>query len=987
MPCRQYLRRTPCIGAGSEFFNTPIENSFARRLPLEWSTRGAGSASMNFCGSGKVLTIVMKNLLSFKSGLLSALASLLFVLASATPGIAQPSSSPATQGLKGGAQLLNSAEGITEYRLDNGLRFLLIPDPSVDTVTINMTYLVGSRNEGYGESGMAHLLEHLLFRGTPRFPNIKGELLKRGARFNGTTSNDRTNYFATLNASSENLDWIFALEADRMVHSNVSKEDLDAEMTVVRNEFESGENSPSGVLHKRVTATAYQWHNYGRSTIGARSDIENVPIERLRAFYRTYYQPDNAVLVVAGKFDTAQALDLVGKHFAGIPRPGRSLPATYTSEPVQDGERSVILRRVGDVQIVSAFYHLPAGSHPDHAALDILVTIFGHTPSGRLHKSLVQSSLASSVFGWEAQFREAGYAYFGSTVRLGQPIEAARDAMLSTVEGVSGSPVTAEEVETARTRLLNDIEMTIANSRSLALTLSETIAMGDWRLLFLHRDRLRKVTPADVNQVAARYFKAANRTVGMFVPTQMPDRAEIPPAPNLAEMLRGYQGDAKLAQGETFNPTPENIETRTLRRSLPGGMKVALLPKKTRGGTVVAQLGFRWGDEQSKAGKSIACGIAGAMLQRGTQKRSREQLSNEFSRLKASVGVSGEGASIHTIRENLPDALRLVAEILRQPSFPEAEFEQLRTASLSGLESQRSDPAALAVQELRRHIEPYSPEHWLYTASIDERIERIRKVRIEDVRACYQDLFGASDSELAVVGDFDPEQVSKLAQDLFGDWKSPRPYVRIVNRHQDVTPVDRTLITPDKANAVYRAAFSLPIKDDHPDFSALLLGNYILGGGSDSRLARRIREKEGLSYSVGSYFTAGSQDDKGEFGVSAIYAPENRERVESLIREELQTALTEGFSETEVNSAKKGYLEARQVARGQDAALAARLVAYLVLDRNFEWDLSLEKKISTLTSNQILQALRRHMDLSRLTTIKAGDFSKSRPPPGVGPPG
>lgn len=893
-------------------------------------------------------------------------------LAFAGHGLAQTTANPA---LPPGIEKVVSLEGITEYRLANGLRFLLLPDPSVDTITVNMTYLVGSRHEGYGESGMAHLLEHLLFKGTPRFPNILGLLQKRGAQFNGTTSYDRTNYYETLTATPDNLDWALALEADRMVNSNVSKQDLDSEMTVVRNEFESGENNPSRILNQRIAATAYQWHNYGRSTIGARSDIENVPIDRLRAFYRTYYQPDNAVLVIAGKFDETATLELVQKHFGAIARPERKLPVTYTAEPVQDGERNVVLRRVGDVQLVGAFYHLPAGSHPDHAALDILVGLLGHTPSGRLHKALVEPGLASSVLGWETQNREAGSAYFGATIRLGQSVEAARDAMISVLEELARSPITEEEVERARTRLLNDVERSISNVRSLALTLTETIAMGDWRLLFAQRDLLRKVTVAQVRDVAARYLKASNRTVGMFIPTAQPDRAEIPPAPDIAEMLRDYRSEVSIAQGESFNPTPENIEARTVRRTLPGGMRLALLPKKTRGNTVVAQIGLRWGDEQSKTGRNVACGIASAMLQRGTAKRSREQLSNEFSRLKATVGVGGEGASIQTVRGSLPESLRLIAEVLRQPTFPEGEFEQLRRSSIAALESQRSEPNALSGLELRRHLDPYPPDHWLYNSSIAERIEQIRKVRLEDVRDCYQNLFGASNSELAVVGDFDPEEVVRLANELFGDWKSPRPYARIASRHQDVAPINKVLETPDKANAIYRAGLGFRLRDDHPDYPALLLGNYLLGGGVTSRLSNRIREKEGLSYSVGSYLTASSQDEKAEFGISAIYAPQNRERVEALVREELGKALTEGFSDEEVAAARRGFLESRQIARAQDGALAARLMSYLVIDRSLDWDRRIEDAIAALTPAQVLAALKRHIDPSRLSVVKAGDFS------------
>ena len=877
-----------------------------------------------------------------------------------------------------GVSKATAVEGVTEYRLPNGLRILLIPDASVDTITVNATYLVGSRHEGYGEAGMAHLLEHMLFRGTPSRPSIWAELKKIGANANGTTSFDRTNYFETFPASESNLAVALGLEADRMVNSFVSRKDLDAEMTVVRNEFEAGENSPFGVLRQRVAATAFLWHAYGRSVIGSRSDIENVPIERLQAFYRNYYQPDNAVLIVAGKFDEGRALELVSKNFGVLPKPARTLRPTYTVEPTQDGERTVALRRSGEVQLVTAMYHIPPGTHPDYAAMDVLVALISHVPSGRLHKALVESGLASSAFGSEQQQHEAGFAYFGASLRQGLPLDAARDALIGAVEGFARHPVTEDEVERARTRLLNDIELSLSNSRSLAALLSETAAMGDWRMLFLHRDRLRQVSASDVQRVASAYFKSSNRTLGMFLPTSTPDRAEIPPVPDVAAALKDYRGAGPVAKGEAFDPTPENIEARTIRRTLPGGMKLALLSKKTRGGTVVAQLGLRWGDEASKRGRNTACGMASAMLMRGTKNRTREQLTNEFARLKANVGVGGEGGSIETVRENLPQVLRLVAEILREPSFPESEFEQLRQSSLASLEIQKSDPGALAGIALVRHLNPHAPEHWHYNPTLDERAARLKALTLDDVRRCYAEFVGASDSELSVVGDFDPAEVERLASGLFGDWKSPRRYHRIPQRYSDAQHIDRTIGTPDKANATLRAGENLKLRDDDPDFPALVLGNYLLGGGPDSRLWRRVREKEGLSYGVGSFLSASGFDEKGDFGLYAIYAPQNRERVEAALREELARALADGFTADEVAAGKKDLLNGRKLARTQDGALAGRLLSYLVLDRTLAWDAQFEKRIQSLTPKEVLEALRRHLDPGRLSVVKAGDFEARR---------
>ena len=500
--------------------------------------------------------------------------------------------------------------------------------------------------------------------------------------------------------------------------------------------------------------------------------------------------------------------------------------------------------------------------------------------------------------------------------------------------------------------------------------------MGDWRLFFVYRDRLRDVKREDVQRVATQYLKTANRTLGVFVPTPQPDRAEIPPPPDVAALVKDYKGAASVAAGEMFDPTPANIDARTIVRVLPGGMKLALLPKKTRGSTVVAQLTLHWGDEQSKEGRSAACSLTSAMLMRGTKKHSREQLRNEFDRLKANVGVGGDGASIETRRDNLPAVLRLVAEVLREPAFPASEFEQLKRSVLTGIEGQKSEPSALAGLQLARHLNPYPPEHWLYTPTLDERMQRYQSVSVEDLQRCHDDFYGASNSELAVVGDFDPQEITRLVEELFGDWKSPRQFARIAGRYHDVPSINRSLDTPDKANAIFRAGLNLRLRDDDPDYPALALGNYLLGGSSDARLTRRIREQEGLSYSVGSWLSAGSIDAVGEFGVSAIYAPQNRARIEAQILEVLQQALSAGFSAEEVAAAKKGYLEARKLGRTQDETVAGRLANNLYLGRRYAWDADFEARIAALTPLQIQNALKRHLDPLKLSIVKAGDFTR-----------
>ena len=897
------------------------------------------------------------------------------VVALSAPGIAQQS----------GADLepVASVEGITEYRLDNGMRVLLFPDPSKPQITVNITYIVGSRHEGYGETGMAHLLEHLLFKGTPDHPDIMQELAERGAQPNGTTWYDRTNYFEIFPASADNLEWALDLEGDRMVNARVLAEDLESEMTVVRNEMESGENSPDGILEERVFSTAYLWHNYGNSTIGARSDVENVPIERLQSFYRKYYQPDNAVLVVAGNFDAAAALDLVVEKFAGIPRPERAgydiLYPTYTTEPTQDGERTVTLRRVGEVQYVTTLYHAPPGSHPDFAPIDVLAFVLGDTPSGRLYLALVETQLATRASARAYQLREEGPLVMSATVDADGDLTDVLSIMNRTVEGVLSDPVTEEEVQRARASILNGINQRFNSSTGIALDLTEWAARGDWRLFFLHRDRIEAVTADDVNRVARAYLKPDNRTVGLFYPTPNPDRAEIPEVPDVEAMVADYRGRDAVAEGEAFDPSPANIESRTVRYTLPNGMEVALVSKQTRGDLAMVRLRLAFGDEQSLMGRGAAADLAGAMLMRGTARRDRLAIQDELDRLQSSGNVGGSAmigtGQFQTDRANVTDVLSLAAELVREPAFPDAEFAILKEQMLASIEESRTDPQALAQLALARAMSRWPVGHPNYPETFEESIAAIEALTVDDVRAFYRDFYGPQSGNVVVVGDFDEADVRQVIEEAFGDWESPHAFRRVATPFYDPPAEEIVIETPDKANAIFFAQQNLELRESDPDYPALLMAGYMIGGGFlNSRLTRAIREERGLSYSVGADLSGHPVDPVGQFVVYAIYAPENGDAVQSAFVEEMQEILRDGFTEQELTTAKQGWLESRQYGRAQDSSLAGSLSQGLYFDRTLAFDQQLEDRVRAVTLEEVNRVTRARIDLSKLTIVKAGDF-------------
>ncbi|MBY0572563.1 MAG: insulinase family protein [Undibacterium sp.] len=889
---------------------------------------------------------------------------------------------------------VTSVEGVTEYLLANGMRVLLFPDASKPTITTNIIYKVGSRHENYGETGMAHLLEHLLFKPSAKFGLKKGtkspvEILNStGAEFNGTTWYDRTNYYATFPAKAENLDLMLAMEADRMINAAIDQNDLwnpktnKGEMTVVRNEFEIGESDPMGVTTERIQAVAYDWHNYGKSTIGARSDIEQVNIPRLRAFYKNYYQPDNAMLMVAGKFDADKILKQVNELFGRIPKPTRVISPTYTVEPTQDGERAVTVRRSGGTQYVGAGYHIAPSGHIDAVAHSVLDHILASAPSGRLHKALVETKLATQLVVNPVSNLEPGYRIYGAVVPKEVSLDQTQEALLKVLENLKTTPITEAELARAKQSLSKHIDQTLSDTTSLTIGLTEYMAAGDWRLFFLQRDQLAKLSLADVQAVAERYLKTTNRTLGRFIPTDTVDRTEVPHTPDVMAMVKNYQGRAVVEQGEAFDASPSNIETRTKRFTLNGGLKAAFLNKKTKGAMVSVSMNLHMGTESSLDSKAAIGSFTAMLLNKGTEQHSRQEIKDMFDKLGAVFTLAGNAesltANITVKHANLAASVDLLAEILKKPAFAEKEFEEIQRVVVNGIEQAKPEPQPMAVNALTRLYDETAPSHVHHTATFDEQIAATKAVKLADIKAFHAAFYGADHANFSAVGDFDADALKTQLNNLFGNWKAQQSYVRIPKKIKTVAGTKLSLNTPDKANSFLFAMQPIYVNDSHADYAAILMANHMLGGGAlRSRLADRIRQKEGLSYGVGSFFSASPLDNKAMWGAYAMSAPENGSKVEVALREEVQKALSEGFTEAELVDAKKGWKQTAEVQRTQDDGLAVKLASYLHLNRTLTYDQTLESKVSAITIAQVNEALRKHLKPENISLVIAADAAKA----------
>ena len=896
------------------------------------------------------------------------------LLAVSAAFVAAPSFS---QSLPGGISAVTSVEGVDEYRLPNGLQVLLIPDDSKPTTTVNLTYRVGSRQENYGETGMAHLLEHMLFKGTPKLREPKAELTRRGLAYNGSTWFDRTNYTASFAVNDGNLEWYLGWLADSMINSYVARKDLDTEMTVVRNEMESGENSPGRILLQRTMALMYDWHNYGHSTIGARADVENVDIPRLQAFYHLYYQPDNATLTVSGKFDPAHALKWVADSFGAIPKPTRHLPVLYTLDPVQDGERSVTLRRVGGTPLIQAGYHVPAGPARDYAAVELLTLILGDTPSGRLYKRLTQKQLASDVSSYSFALFDPGAMFVDAQLAPGQDVDKARNEMLATVESIAREPITADELARAKLKWLKDWDQSFTNPETIGLAMSESISQGDWRLFFLTRDRVRDMQLADVQRVAEQYLLPSNRTLGTYLPTDKPVRAPAPVRVDLAQAMKDFKPQPAAAKVEAFEATPANIDARTQTFAI-GGVKGALLPKGTRGNAVTAVLMLQFGDEKSLFGQGSAAQAVAALLDKGTKTMNRQQVQDRLDALKTELGVSGSAGrvtvTLQSRRDELPAAIELVGDLLRNASFPTEALDEFKRSVQTGIEQQRKDPGALARNALDRLGNPYPRGDVRYRASFDELAADYRALTIEQVRDFHDRFYGDGSGEFAAVGDMDPAKVRAALRKALSGWTAGAPFTRVPQPLVPVKPEQLLIATPDKPNANMLVRVAVPLTDTDPDYAALTMANYLLGSGGSSRLWKRIREGEGLSYDVRSGIDWSNLDRNSMWQASAIFAPQNRAKVEAGFREEVARALKDGFSAQELSEGKASVLNYRQLGRAQDGGVAMALANNLYLGRTFALSAQVDAAIGQLTVDQVNAALRKYIAPDQFVSVFAGDF-------------
>ncbi len=881
---------------------------------------------------------------------------------------------------------ITNVEGVKEYSLNNGLKVLLIPDASQSNMVVNIVYNVGSRNEGYGEKGMAHLLEHMLFKSTKNLGDIKKMLSDKGGNANGTTWLDRTNYYEIFPSSDENLKWSIEMEADRMINSTILQTDLDKEFSVVRNEFEIGENNPDGVLQERILSSAYVWHNYGNSTIGSKEDIERVKANTLRVFYEKYYQPDNSTLIIAGKFDEQKALQYVGQYFGAIPRPKRVLDKTYTIEPAQDGEKYVELKRAGDSKNVGALYHTVSYADKDYAAIDALGEILTADPSGYLYKTLVETQKVSGIYFWQPSVRDASFIYFGVAVPNDKDVYATKDIVRSELDKITTTKYTDQDVNRAKAKIIKQIESVKNNTISYAINLTEIIGAGDYRLGYLYRDAVEKLTKEDIQRVAEKYFRANNRTVGIFIPSK--DEVRIKPIEYTDEQLlaltKDYKGKALEKEAAPFEASIKNLKQNFVEGKLTNGIKYGLIKKEIKGGKVQASFKFPVSNEKDLTGKSDIAGILAQLLKTGTKTQTKEQIQDKLDQLKSSINFNFStqtlSVSVNTYKEHFKEVMGILADLLANSTFPENELTKTISEYNTYLESSLNDPQAVAFTELSRITSKYPKGSIFYTPTIQEQIDAFKKIKQAEIVDFYANFLGGNNGIGSVVGDLDAKTTGEILESTFGKWNSKSKYELALPAYFETQKLDKDIITPDKENAVALGRISFKMDRKNPDYPAFVMANEILGSGGflSARIPMRLREKEGISYGAGSFIDVPITNDAAEWTYYAFLNPTKKNAVETAAKEEIAKALKDGFTAEELKSNLVSWQNERKTRLGVDNTLMELVNTYLQYGIALDDYDQLETKVKALKVDEVNKVLKKYLTLDKMTSVYAGDFNKKQ---------
>jgi len=882
--------------------------------------------------------------------------------------------------LPGGVEHVQTLEGIEEYRLEsNGLRVLLLPKEGLPVATVMVTYEVGSRNEAVGTTGATHILEHMMFMGTEAHPTEDGsdyssQMERIGARSNATTYFDRTNYYATL--PRQYVPLAIELEADRMRNLRLREEDLEAEMTVVRNEFERGENNPVRTLIKEIFATAFIAHPYSTPVIGWKSDIEATSTDKLRSFYDTFYWPDNAVLSVIGSFDRDAVLAEVVDHYGPIPAAPEPIPAVVTEEPEQLGPRRLTIERNGQVGVVLIGQKVPPATHEDWAALTLLDQILTADKNGRFYRALEDKGKAGGSFAFGPQLRDPGLFMLGAYLTPESTHEEVEAIMLEEIRKVAEHGVTADELERAKSVLRASRIYGRDGPYAIADELNEAIAVGDWTVYVKRPQQIEAATAEDVRSVAETYFIPRTRTTGWFVPAAEDAQASFDGSPYGPRYYREPGVDEAAAAADSAVNFADHMQKAEVN-----GIEIVAIDMPVD--EMVSFVGsFAAGETLSPGDAPTLAGLTAAMLDKGTQRLDRFEIAARLDSLGAGIGFDAGAHSLEFsgkfLRADAGRVLALLAEQLREPAFDEEVFETVKTRSLSGLLQAVDNPDYRAEAALARRL--YETGHPNHSEPIDVLIEDLKATSIEDLRKFHREFYGPKSMRLVFAGDIDFEQLTAAVESALGDWSGGVDYPRPEAGATGNPAATEEVRIADKTSVSVRFGQTTGLQRNEPDYLPFMVGNYILGGTFNARLMTEIRKNRGLTYNIRSYHT-GDILTEGHWALTASFAPSLLDAGLAATNEVLETWHTDGVTDAEVAAALETLSGSYLVGLSTTSMVAGQTLSFMHRGFDPEYIDQYPRDLRELSTEDVNRAIRQYFDPGAVTRVMAGSLDEAAEPP------
>ena len=876
-----------------------------------------------------------------------------------------------------GFEYIKESGGIKEYRMtSNGLKVLLKEDHTAPVATFMVTYEVGSRNEAIGYTGSTHLLEHLMFKGSNKFNTDRGNsvfqlLQSLGARMNATTWLDRTNYYETLPSSE--LETAIEIEADRMRNAYIKEGDRESEMTVVRNEFERGQNNPSGVLDEHIWATAYHAHPYHHSTIGWKADIENVSIERLKEFYDTFYWPNNATATVVGDFETSKALAIIKKHFGRIRKSTKEIPIVYTTEPMQEGKRTVTLKRAGQQGIVGIAHKSPPATHEDAASFIVLSSILSSGKNSRFYKNITDKGLTTNIFIWDTLFKDPGLFTVYANLAPGVEHKTVEDIIVAEYENIKKEGVTEEEVSKAKAQLIASMKFRQDGSMAVAGSLNEAIASGDWTLYTRYEELVNSVTAKSIKLVVNKYFLEDLSTVGYFIPEVSGDQPQGKPvasAKELVEMKKQYfskENQGGLASQIVDSEPVEGIRLLTLKRG---------------SGVVTINGSFMGGDIYADENNSRVPDLVSSMLDQGTTKQTKFEISNQLEKAGARLSVSNGKSNVSFYAKFLSRDLEMVfgllSEQLQHPAFNEEDLEKIKKRMITSYKKRKESTRGNAVNNMLASF--YPKGHQNAPEDNDRSIEDIKKTKTEDLKVFHNQNYGKGGMVVVAVGDVDHEELSNTIKKEFESWKNS-PLSKKTESKKGKKSAGKAYVTmKDKTSTDFVMGIPLGIDRFHEDYMPLYVATHILGGNFSARLMQTVRVKEGLTYGINSVITGFDNKNDGYWMVGGTFAPELLARGEKATLREVKRWAEGGVTQAEVDITKSTLTGSYQVGFDTTRGLSIGILSAVNVWGDLSYIDSFPEKVNSVTLEQVNAAIKKYITFDDIYQVAAGSIDEEGTP-------